>query len=364
MSIRLYKTAALAKATGIGDVFTFPNTPQGSAWTGSVQILNAPNNALHQATISGVTWAEWIGYQPSPVIQAIGGEVIEITSTGLDVNIAYEATLLGREEDQNIYIPIWPLSSSFQVDPVTLLATAQTPAAEQDFKDPPQWMQAISIQWQDDGSGTGLGFEVFVQGLSSGGYTFFHGVVGLQQTLLVPVNGAPFRVLWFPLSGTFSGFVNFYGLQGPILTPKLIPNGPTNIPGNAHNPAQTGPQPGINFNCPAGGAFSPVIPAPPYGYMNRIRGVSCHFAAAPVAGTGLTISTTNGGKFLYRKDYDPQIPQIDFPQPVDIWVTDVLVPGIVNNINVPDGVSVANGAAVAMVITFAYEVWPTPLEAI
>lgn len=367
MSIRLYKTATLSKATGVNDIFIFPNVPQGSAWTGSIQVLNAPNNALHQAAVSGVIWAEWIGYQPSPVIQAIGGEVITITSTGLEVGIVYESTLLGKEEDQNIFIPVWPLSSSFQVDPVTLLATVSSvvDTVEQDFNNPPEWMQAVSIQFQDDGNGTAIGLEVFVQALTLGGYTHFHGTVGLNQTLIVPVDGGPFRVVWIPISGTFLGFVNFYGLQNTIQGAKLLSTGPTNTTSNLHSPAQLGAQQGVNVNILAG-TTTPVIAAPPVGYQVRVRSISLHFAAAPVAGTGYTLRCHNGGSLLHRKDYDASIPQTGFPENVDIWVPDELIPSSIglNQVNIPDSLDVTNGAAVAMVFTAAYEIWPTPLEAI
>lgn len=165
MGTRLYKTAEVtagSHAITVSDAFLFQPVPQGSVWTGTIQILNAPASSFHSCQIGGVVWAEWNGYQPSPVIQAILGETIEVDSFGLNAGVAYQAALIGTAEDENGYVPVWPLASPTPVKaPGSSIIVATTPFTTTQNLGPfdVSQFQAIQVSFLD-GSGGGNGWNV------------------------------------------------------------------------------------------------------------------------------------------------------------------------------------------------------------
>lgn len=129
---RLYKTASITTAGGsvATNSFFFEPVPMGSVWTGTVEVISAPAGAFHTATISGIIWAQWGGFGPSPVLQAIAGEIIEVDSVGLLSNTVYQASIIGRWDDEINYEPVYPvntgvlLSGPATIQPQTTSATA------------------------------------------------------------------------------------------------------------------------------------------------------------------------------------------------------------------------------------------------
>lgn len=136
MTQRLYKTASITTAGGsvTTNMFFFEPVPMGSVWTGTVEVITAPPGAFHTAMISGIVWAQWSGFGPSPVLQAIAGEVIEIDSIGLLSNTVYQASIIGRWDDDSSYEPVWPLNTgilltgpaTIQPQTVTTIGTGGT----------------------------------------------------------------------------------------------------------------------------------------------------------------------------------------------------------------------------------------------
>lgn len=112
MTQRLYKTSAITSgATLAVNQFFFEPVPMGSVWTGTIEVITAPAGAFHTVTISGIIWAQWAGFGPSPVVQAIAGEIIEVDSIGLLANTVYQCSIIGRWDDDNNYEPVWPLNT-------------------------------------------------------------------------------------------------------------------------------------------------------------------------------------------------------------------------------------------------------------
>ena len=93
------RQVASAVATSAGAAtFTFQSPSIGEVWTGSVFVSMAPTPASSNVTIGstsgGVPWGTMTGGQALQV-QALAGEVIQVTSTNLLASTAYVAVLAG-----------------------------------------------------------------------------------------------------------------------------------------------------------------------------------------------------------------------------------------------------------------------------
>lgn len=293
MSDRLYKTAAATTPPVIvappNAIFDFQPVPQGIVYTGTIQIQNAPSYAFHSATVGGILWAEWIGYQPSPVIQAIGGEVVEVTSTLLNSGVTYQASWIGTVDSENNYIPVWPEASinpnlqqaiNIQTFNLGTLVTG-TKTASVNTGVPGQ---VLAIQYvQTGGTANGFFLQVGFGGTNGSSWTLYPANVGNTSNSwwYVPIVDTTTQISVTPLlngvasgAATMSGTLRIAILPGPLFSPVL----------NSGLDAST-PSLGLQsfVSAPAAGVTTALLPTNPTGTIYLIRGISMSAGGAPAA---------------------------------------------------------------------------------
>jgi hypothetical protein len=356
---RLYKTVSattpiINPAPPIS--FTYQPIPMGSVWTGTIQVLQAPAWAFHQCTIGGVIWAEWLGFQPSPVVQAMTGEVITVTSTGLSPNTLYQATLIGRSDTQDTYIPVWPeasqntnLGSSAIAEQTVPQNTGPGFTAVIQSGLPGQ---VLAIQFASAG-GTCLGLRI---SCTNG--------TGNRITTLYPQNNALLQPWWFvpiqdssttitidpinaakAVGGTFQGILRTAVIPGPLFVPVLQSgwdlgiSGPSNI--------------GLQANISVGSTLtSTIIPEPPTGAMNYIRALSITNAAGPGAANVCSLQGSFSGG-VYRR-YAAPVATLSIEDPSQYYVGDAV------RADPAEGLTFTNGFNVSVVVSMTYDLVPFP----
>lgn len=103
MGSALRQVAATTSSAGGAAAFTFQSPSIGEVWTGSVFVSMAPAGATSNVTIGstsgGLPWGSMVGGQ-ALLVQAVAGEVIQITSTGLAAATSYTAVLAGSVDNE------------------------------------------------------------------------------------------------------------------------------------------------------------------------------------------------------------------------------------------------------------------------
>jgi hypothetical protein len=303
---RLYKTVSgttpIASPT-LPFSFTYQPIPMGSVWTGTIQVLQAPAWAFHQCTIGGVLWAEWLGFQPSPVIQAMTGEVITVTSTGLSPNTLYQATLIGRSDTQDTYDPVWPEasqntnlgSSAINEQTVSLTGATLTSVVQSGLPG-----QVLAIQFASSG-GTCLGLRISCTNGTGNRITTLYPQNNalLQPWWFVPIQDASTTITIDPINaakavgGTFAGVLRTCVIPGPLSLPVLQSGWDLGITG----PSSIGEQ--LQQNVASGGAVT-LLAEPPTGSMYRIKRVSVSPINVPAANAFCFLSGTFSGTNYWR----------------------------------------------------------------
>lgn len=98
---RLTKTATATASVGGAATFTFDAVPTGYVWRGSIFIDQAPTAASSRITVSGTPWGS-MGGGTALLVEAIGGDIIQITSTGLTASTQFTAWLNGSLVDEEV----------------------------------------------------------------------------------------------------------------------------------------------------------------------------------------------------------------------------------------------------------------------
>lgn len=302
MPERLYKTATLTTPPfppANPPNFQFNPVPQGSAYTGTVQILNAPAYAFHQAFIAGILWAEWFGFQPSPVLQAIGGEVLQIQSALLNTSTQYQAVWIGTVDDENSYIPVWPEAS---VTPLLPQSTAIAETVMPNGNTSPFSTnintgvpgQVLAIQINPTG-GTATGFRLSVTAGNAGVYVTTYPQDNANLSMpwwFVPIQDTTTTIQVEPIlnnvaGGTYGGILRVAVIPGPLYTPVLQ---------NGWDIAIT-PQGAIGRQVEltvAAGATGTLLAEPQTGTIYHVKFVSVFYTAAPATVQALVIRGTQG----------------------------------------------------------------------
>lgn len=361
---RLYKTAAANTGLTVppSAVFTFQNVPQGLVYTGTIQILEATPWSFHQATVGGILWAEWNGFQPSPVIQAIGGEVVEITSTALINLTPYQAVYIGRIDPEDNYVAAWPESSNTAINGTQADQTFSVPNAVSNFTASiavgvPG--QVLAIQFNGIG-GTATGLRLSA--------TAFPGTV-YRTTYPYPANNNNIGPWWFVpvmdpvvnirveailnsvLGGNFFGQLNIAVLPGPLYTPVLqngfdITVAPQGVIGRQ-----------VEATIAPGTANTVIIPEAPTGYIYHIKNVEVIYIAAPASAQTLvlrgTFNAPNG--LVYWRDMCPvAVARSGGSGPADFYV------GSAARADPAEGLVATNNASQNAIYVINYDLEPFP----
>lgn len=105
--------SAIALSTSAGTaVFNFPAPPTNLVWIGTLVLLAAPTGAAFSATVAGTPWCSWAGPSIGGPVQALPGEVVQITATGLAASTSYTLQWIGRSNSLNETTPQYPDTNS------------------------------------------------------------------------------------------------------------------------------------------------------------------------------------------------------------------------------------------------------------
>jgi hypothetical protein len=99
--------AATASATGTA-TFTFPAPPTDLVYLGTLVCNGAPAGATFIATVGGTQWGSWNGTAVGGPIQALPGEQVQISATGLTASSAYNLQWIGRSDSLSETSPAYP----------------------------------------------------------------------------------------------------------------------------------------------------------------------------------------------------------------------------------------------------------------
>lgn len=362
---RLYKTASANTGATVppSATFDFQPVPQGLVYTGTIQILGATAWSFHQATIGGILWAEWFGYQPGPVLQAIGGEVIEVTSINLLDFTPYQAVLIGRVDPENNYQGIWPEASNNVINPTqpdqTFPANPNGPGLSTFTATIAVGVpgQVLAIQFNGIG-GTATGLRMTASAFPGTSfktlYPYPPNVANLiSPWWLVPVNDPVVSIfiesiLNNVLGGNFFGNLNIAVLPGPLYTPVLqnpwdVGSGGSAV-GRTTNEIAVGPS-----------TTSTILPEPATGTMYRIRGISLRYIAAPASPQGLVMRGT-GSAFLYWSSICPTAVAVA----PNVGEFNFLVGGASARADPAEGINFTNNASQNGNVSLEYDIVPFP----
>ena len=98
--------------TGGVATFTFPNTPQGYTWTGTLSCASANTGTVFYATVGGTPWGEWGGNSVFGPVQAQSMQQLVVTATGLTQGSVYTLNWVGSSDPIGTVAAIWPDSNS------------------------------------------------------------------------------------------------------------------------------------------------------------------------------------------------------------------------------------------------------------
>jgi hypothetical protein len=360
-SPRLYKTVSVTTPI-VSPVppasFTFQPIPMGSVWTGTIQVLQAPSWAFNQCTIGGVIWAEWTGYQPSPVLQAMAGEVIVVTSTGLSPNTLYQATLIGTVDQETDYVPVWPEAS-----PTTLLGSSGVAEINVPANSGPGFTttiqtglpgQVLAIQFASSG-GTCLGLRIQCSNGPGNRTTtsYPQNAQLLTPWWFVPIQDSQTTITIDPLQGsrlvggTFQGILRTCVIAGPLFVPVLQSGWDTAL-GGPNSIGQT-----VDQSIPPTSNAS-IIASPPIGAIIRVKRISATPAVAPAAIQAVTVRGTLSGAVYWRDVVNVNL----LPSPTsgmnDFYVADS------GRDDPCEGLTAFNNASQAVFFTITYDIEPYP----
>lgn len=108
LSLNKQVTASL---TGVA-VFTFPAPPTDLVWHGTLTCQTAPTAAVFAATVAGTPWSSWSGASIGGPVQALPGEVVQVTATGLTANTVFTVQWIGRSDPLSSTAPSYPDTST------------------------------------------------------------------------------------------------------------------------------------------------------------------------------------------------------------------------------------------------------------
>jgi len=118
--------AATASSTGTA-TFTFPAPATDLVYLGTLVCNGAPAGATFIATVGGTQWGSWNGTAVGGPIQALPGEQIQISATGLTAASAYNLQWIGRSDSLSETSPAYPdtntaVASQAPGNPVQIVA--------------------------------------------------------------------------------------------------------------------------------------------------------------------------------------------------------------------------------------------------
>lgn len=109
---RLSLTATATASQAGTATFNFPAPATDLVWHGTMTCLSAPVAAIFSGTVAGFPWASWGGPSVGGPFQALPGEVVQITATGLTAGVTYAIQWLGRSDSLSVTAPSWPDTNS------------------------------------------------------------------------------------------------------------------------------------------------------------------------------------------------------------------------------------------------------------
>jgi hypothetical protein len=119
---QLVQDAIATASTNGTATFVFLNVPSGWAYTGSLFCAGAPGvGAIFSAVIGsasgaplgiGTPWGTWGGQSVYGPVQAVTGQVLAVTATGLSPGVSYTMSWRGTAEEQSTAQPISPLANT------------------------------------------------------------------------------------------------------------------------------------------------------------------------------------------------------------------------------------------------------------
>lgn len=105
--------AAQATATTAGTaLFQFPAPPTDLVYIGTLTLTAAPSGAAFTATVGGFPWCSWAGPSVGGPVQALPGEVVQVTATGLTSGTTYVLQWTGRSNSLKETEPEYPDTSA------------------------------------------------------------------------------------------------------------------------------------------------------------------------------------------------------------------------------------------------------------
>lgn len=102
---------AIASATGTA-TFNFPAPATDLVWHGTMICQTAPIAAIFSGTVAGFQWSSWSGASVGGPFQALPGEVVQVTATGLTPGVGYLIQWTGRSDSLSQTAPSWPDTNS------------------------------------------------------------------------------------------------------------------------------------------------------------------------------------------------------------------------------------------------------------
>ena len=98
-----------ATATSAGSAtFTFPAPATDLVYLGTLVCNGAPAGATFIATVGGTQWGSWNGSAVGGPIQALPGEQIQVSDTGLTAATTYNLQWIGRSDSLSETSPAYP----------------------------------------------------------------------------------------------------------------------------------------------------------------------------------------------------------------------------------------------------------------
>lgn len=325
--------------------FTFPPVPQGQVWTGTVQILNAPNYSSFVATVAEIGWGTWQGSQPFGPIQAEGRLTVKVVGTTLLPNTAYTAMFQGiasTPEDAPLATPSVNTPQTTQVTPLfsgpISFANALTQVTIQPSGISPAHAGLI-ITWTNPSGGSQQALDVFAQGLDTNTVLASETIIQANSSLAIPLKGLD-TTIQLTLSGLAGATYPYSGtLEVSVqqLSPLVIPQTRLAYIGTA---LATG-----NVLCAGAGATTQVL-AGSIEFYYRIKLLAVLVGpAAPAAGTNWQFVLHSSGKTIVGWRSDGTITQ-ECKVPCDFALAET------------DGIDLVNTAATTVNAEITYEQWP------
>lgn len=362
---RLYKTASLTTPridpnalTFLPNTFIFQPVPAGSVWTGTIQILNSPTTAFHQASISGILWAEWYGFQPSPVLQALNSETIQVVSSGLESSTPYQATLIGRADPANAYDAVWPIGNESLI--------GVTPIADTSFPPNQSAPNGIVTIIPSIAASTLIIRVLAISGVSNGllltitdptvapfRTDYFCVAVPFQyeQFVYVPVNGRPTQVQiqamvnGSPVNTAQVFYVEIFGTS-QIYDEVTLGDAATNVafPGNS-----------LDANVAGGGNLQLITP-PVTGFSIFVRNIGFSFIGTPAAANFVLVRGTVSIRAYCRWGVPTGAGQtFTWPNPFIVGASGTDDPG--------EGLTFFNSLSIQVTVIANWDIIPTPSSA-